>query len=125
MLARCRKGTYGPTHYEEIPEKYRSNLVKINSNFTFKQQIKDRIKTQYLNLLLDEYPQGFDIITCRNVIKFFTPDMIKEVQKKLVNSLNPGGFLFLAVNIEGGNRETIDNPAVLHVRQFGQSIYQK
>ena len=124
-LERCRAGKYGPTHLEEVPEKYRHHLVRVKSSFTFSPEIRDAVTVRQLNLLTDEYPSGFDLIVCRNVIKFFTPETVKEVQKKLVSSLADGGFLFLSVNDEGDNRETIDDPDSLHVRQIGSCIYQK
>lgn len=125
MLERCRTGKYGPTHYQEIPEKYQKYLIMIKSSFTFIPEIKDTITTQHLNLLSDEYPKEFDLIICRNVIKFFTPETVKEVQKKLINSLAPDGFLFLSVNDEGINQETIEDPKAFHVKQIGECIYQK
>ena len=124
-LERCRAGKYGPTHLEEVPEKYRHHLVRVKNSFTFAPEVRDAVTVRQLNLLTDEYPSGFDLIVCRNVIKFFTPETVKEVQKKLVSSLADGGFLFLSVNDEGDNRETIDDPDSLHVRQIGNCIYQK
>ena len=124
-LDRCRQGVYGPTHLNEVPEKYRKYLVYINTSFTFNQEIKERITVKPLNLLFDDYPQGFDLILCRNVIKFFNEEKIIEVQKKLIQSLKPNGYLFVGGHDEANDREIIKEPQSFHLRQIGESIYQK
>ena len=81
------------------------------------------VETRYLNLITDEYLKGFDLILCRNVIKFFTEDVKKEVHRKLSESLNEGGILVVSDELEN---EGIHEPEKLRLRQVNNScIYCK
>ena len=128
LLQKCREGTYGHSHYKEIPERYRHYLVeqKKGRRFSFKKEIIDIVQTENLNLLTDDYPSGFDIILCRNVIKFFAQEVIPDVQRRLVDSLNSGGYLFLSVDGKRNYCETISDPKEMQlVRLAGRPIYRK
>ncbi|HST83801.1 MAG TPA: CheR family methyltransferase [Kineosporiaceae bacterium] len=46
-------------------------------------------------------PASFDVIFCRNVIMYFTPEVMAEVVGRISSSLIPGGYLFL------GSAETV------------------
>ena len=126
LLAKCEKGDYGNLHYGEVPEKYQHYLEKGEKRFVVKQELRDVVHTAPLNLITDEYPEPFDIIVCRNVIKFFSFDVIPQVKRRLVASLKPGGFLFVSTDGNHSGRELIDEPEAMGVRQMGgRGIYQK
>ncbi|MDB5097427.1 MAG: Protein-glutamate O-methyltransferase, partial [Cyanobacteria bacterium RYN_339] len=40
-------------------------------------------------------PGGFDVIICRNVLIYFTPEVIREVIQRFATALAPGGYLIL------------------------------
>ena len=40
----------------------------------------------------------FDIIFCRNVLIYFSPDVKAKILKQFAGSLNPGGYLFLGAS---------------------------
>jgi len=44
---------------------------------------------------------SYDLVFCRNVIMYFTPEVMREVVRRISQSLVPGGFLFL------GHAETL------------------
>jgi chemotaxis protein methyltransferase CheR len=46
-------------------------------------------------------PGAFDVVFCRNVIMYFTPDVMRAVVARITRSLAPDGFLFL------GHAETL------------------
>ncbi|WP_070968756.1 protein-glutamate O-methyltransferase [Vibrio sonorensis] len=50
--------------------------------------------------LMDSYALlgKFDIIFCRNVLIYFSPDMKSQVLNQMANSLNPGGYLLLGAS---------------------------
>ncbi len=61
---------------------------------------------------------AFDIIFCRNVLMYFSKDVMQEVILRLVSSLAPGGFLFL------GPSETIRTSIPgLHLRHTNDTFY--
>lgn len=125
MIARVKEARYGRTHYGEIPEKYAHYIVNDCPRFTFQNELVGLVQARNLNLLTDDYPAGFDLIICRNVIKFFSSKSARNVQRKLVRSLNPGGFLFLS-NDETGRERLRDSLKKLGVCQvYDAPIYQR
>ena len=138
MLEKCRQAAYSAWNLNCIPEKHLKyvrlcrlsgplsvkNLLK--PKFTFVPEMKNAITMQNLNLLTDPYPEGFDIILCRNVLKFFSLETIGRLQEKLVRSLAEGGFLFLSTDGNSKNVELIRDPEALGVEQMdGRCIYRK
>lgn len=66
-------------------------------------KVKDNIcrMTNFRHLnLLDNYALlgKFDIIFCRNVLIYFSPEIKSQIINKFANSLNPKGYLFLGAS---------------------------
>lgn len=53
-----------------------------------------------MNLLLDPYPKGYDLIVCRNVMIYFTEEAKDEMYKKFRDSLVDNGCLFVGSLLE-------------------------
>ncbi len=124
-LRLCEEGAYSLITISQIPQKYRHYIERIpkQRKFRFDSQLRQLVQTRQHDLLEDDYPAGFDIILCRNVIKFFDASHRREVQRKLSDTLNPGGILMVSDDL---GREGIRNPESLHLTQIGDScIYQK
>jgi chemotaxis protein methyltransferase CheR len=61
--------------------------------------IRQMVNFRHLNLLDSYALMGkFDIIFCRNVLIYFAPDIKAKIIKKLYDSLNPKGYLFLGAS---------------------------
>ena len=127
LLERCRAAQYGRTHLPEIPEKYQRYVnVPPKGRFTLAPEVVGCVRVEAHNLLADDYPGLFDVIVCRNVIKFFSSESIALVQGRLASSLSSGGFLFLSDDDNARGVELIANPEELGLRQIaGKSIYQR
>jgi len=66
-------------------------------------QINDSIKKQvsfrHLNLLDSYALMGkFDIIFCRNVLIYFSPEVKAKIISQFSQALNPNGYLFLGAS---------------------------
>ena len=125
LLDKCRKGVYGSNYFPEIPERYRKHL-KESHKVEIKEELKAVVETENLNLLTDEYPNGFDVILCRNVMKFFDRQIIPKVQEKLCSSLEAGGYLFVSTEDGMKTIEMLDRPEDFGMEQIGDTcIYRK
>lgn len=63
---------------------------------TVKPEIKNRCRFTELNLLNNYTLLGkFDIIFCRNVLIYFSPEIKSDILTRMAQALNPGGFLIL------------------------------
>ncbi|NPV69501.1 MAG: protein-glutamate O-methyltransferase CheR [Firmicutes bacterium] len=69
--------------------------------------IKKYVTFQYHDLLGNHYPEGMDIIVCRNVVIYFTEEAKERVFRGFCKSLKPGGVLFV------GETETLFNPKII------------
>ena len=137
MLRLCKEAVYSLRTIDEIPPRYRKFTERFRSRrgdgsprefsqrfrFRIRQELRDRVRTQPLNLLTDTFPEGFDLISCRNVIRFFEPPVRQEILRKLTASLNPGGILVVSGDL---SKEGIADPAALGMTQIdGLCIYRK
>jgi chemotaxis protein methyltransferase CheR len=61
-----------------------------------KADIRQRVRFQSLNLL-DSYSLlgKFDVVFCRNVLIYFSPEVKADILKRIHGVLKPGGYLFL------------------------------
>ncbi|UTT85291.1 protein-glutamate O-methyltransferase [Vibrio pelagius] len=102
MLDMCRAGVYDNLALGRglSPERRRTFFEDAGDG---RMKIKDNVK-RMVNFrpqnLMDSYALlgKFDIIFCRNVLIYFSPDMKSKVLNQMANSLNPGGYLLLGAS---------------------------
>ena len=73
--------------------------------FQLEEKVRSGVSFEERNLLDEDAsfwaPGSFDVVFCRNVIMYFTPEIMRAVVERITRSLSPGGFLFL------GHAETL------------------
>ncbi|WP_159651482.1 protein-glutamate O-methyltransferase [Vibrio atypicus] len=102
MLDMCRAGVYDNLALGRglSPERRRNFFEDAGDG---RMKVKDNVK-RLVNFrpqnLMDSYALlgKFDIIFCRNVLIYFSPDMKSKVLNQMANSLNPGGYLLLGAS---------------------------
>ncbi|MBE3668818.1 chemotaxis protein CheR [Vibrio navarrensis] len=102
MLDMCRAGIYDNLALGRglSPERRRTFFEDTGDG---RMKVKDNVK-RLVNFrpqnLMDSYALlgKFDIIFCRNVLIYFSPDMKSKVLNQMANSLNPGGYLLLGAS---------------------------
>ncbi|GAA5647359.1 MULTISPECIES: protein-glutamate O-methyltransferase [Vibrio] len=102
MLDVCRAGVYDNLALGRglSPERRRNFFEDAGDG---RMKIKDNVK-RMVNFrpqnLMDSYALlgKFDLIFCRNVLIYFSPDMKSKVLNQMANSLNPGGYLLLGAS---------------------------
>jgi chemotaxis protein methyltransferase CheR len=121
-LAKARAG--GPYQIDEV-----KFLTKAQFSAYFKTggpphflnvgSIGRKIQFKEHNMLEDMFPQGIDLIVCRNVVIYFTGAAKEQLYQNFSNALRPGGILFV------GATEIIPHPANYNLKGAGISFYQK
>ena len=100
-----------------------SQYYKTDDSFaTFQPFLSENIMFAQHNLATDKSFQEFDIIICRNVLIYFTPELQHEVHHLFYDSLARNGYLGL------GDKETLQfTPLVSKYRTVNgtERIYQK
>ena len=102
MLDMCRAGVYDNLALGRglSPERRRTFFEDTGDG---RMKVKDNVK-RLVNFrpqnLMDSYALmgKFDIIFCRNVLIYFSPEMKSKVLNQMANSLNPGGYLLLGAS---------------------------
>ncbi len=102
MLDMCRAGVYDNLALGRglSPERRRNFFEDAGDG---RMKVKDNVK-RMVNFrpqnLMDSYALlgKFDIVFCRNVLIYFSPDMKSQVLNQIANSLNPGGYLLLGAS---------------------------
>ncbi len=102
MLAQAKQATYTPERLSKLPPEMQKKYFTAGENgkMLVKKELTDRVSFSELNLM-DAFPpnfSGFDIIFCRNVMIYFTPEIRKKLGKKFLNALKPGGYLFIGLS---------------------------
>ena len=100
----ARSGIYRRWSFRDIPafikEKYFT--IREDETYALKDEVKSKVDFAMLNLAEDGYPSllngtdNLDIIFCRNVLIYFSPEQVTNTLLKFHKCLRPGGWLFLA-----------------------------
>lgn len=99
-LAKAKAGIYGKWSFRNTPEDLQKKYFRSNGS---KREIVDVIKMMVQfeqhnlasNIMPSATPEtkGMDVIFCRNVLMYFTPEVIRKVASGFYNALQDGGWL--------------------------------
>lgn len=104
FLTTAAQAEYGEWSFRDVPDSIRQRYFKYNHSgrFQLDEQIRNRVLFSCLNLADDIYPSlisntnAMDVIFCRNVLMYFTPEQAKTVVDRLYRSLVDGGWLIVS-----------------------------
>lgn len=122
-IARARWAHYAPWALRSTPEFLRERwfFSLPDGGFALRPDLRDSVVFEERNLLEDSpfwVPGSFDVILCRNVLIYFSPETARRVIARLEQALTPGGFLFLgpSENLRGLSES-------FEVQQAGDAFY--
>ena len=101
ILRKAKEGVYGPWSFRNTPEWLKGGYFcrKEGRRLELLPEIKNMVTFAYLNLAEDIYPSplnntnAMDLIFCRNVLMYFTPERAGRIAQGLHRSLVDGGWL--------------------------------
>ena len=104
FLRKASAAIYGDWSFRDTPEWVRARyFTKTKKNqFVLLPEIRKRVLFTYHNLAENAYPSllndtnAMDLILCRNVLMYLTPDHQKHVVRKLRQCLVEGGWLIVS-----------------------------
>ena len=105
-LERARQARYAPWSLRETPADVQQRWFHSEGRDTrLDESIRAAVRFEQANLASDDpelwLPYAYDVIFCRNVLMYFSPEQMRTVIARIAHSLAPGGFLFL------GHAETL------------------
>lgn len=95
-LAATRSARYSDLALPDIPDARRVRWLAPGPSGNMRDELRARVNVIRHDLLGDPVPEmGYHLITCRNVIIYFSRTAQSELFEKLYAALKPGGILML------------------------------
>ena len=103
-LRKAAKGRYTTWSFRGTPQWFTENYFRKtrDDRLQLLPQIRGMVRFSCLNLVTDPYPSllndtnAMDIIFCRNVLMYFTPEQAQNVVERLHHCLVDGGWLVVS-----------------------------
>ncbi|HZK53806.1 MAG TPA: chemotaxis protein CheB [Desulfosporosinus sp.] len=103
-IDKAREGVFSVNIAEDMSsERLNRYFVKVDRGYQVIKCIRDMVIFAQQNMIKDPPFTKIDILACRNLLIYLTPELQKKVLPLFHYSLNPGGFLFL------GSAEAVGN----------------
>ncbi|RKH42705.1 methyltransferase domain-containing protein, partial [Corallococcus llansteffanensis] len=99
-LARARELSFPVDSLRRVPALLRTRYFEPRAGrLALVEALRPQAEFRCHNLMETPYPEvdgGFDVIFCRNVLIYFTPEAFQRTVRKLTERLAPGGVLVLS-----------------------------
>lgn len=119
-INKAKLGVYSEKSIANVPAEFKKKyFTKVGNSYRISDDIKKCVEFKKFNLLSDNYPKGFDLIVCRNVMIYFTEDAKDEMYHNFNGALKEGGVLFV------GSTEQIILPAKYKFKSMKTFFYEK
>lgn len=119
-IEKAKFGLYSQKSLKELPEEFQTKFFdRVENTYRIKDEIKNRVTFKKMNLLVDPYPNNYDLILCRNVMIYFTEEAKNIMYKKFHESLSDRGVLFV------GSTEQIIFPHKFNLQAIETFFYGK
>jgi chemotaxis protein methyltransferase CheR len=100
LLDRARRGRYTPWSLRATPIEAQERWFRTtDGHFELDEGVRAAVSFEERNLMEDDprfwSPGAFDLIFCRNVLIYFSPEAVRAAVARFAGALAPGGHLFL------------------------------
>jgi chemotaxis protein methyltransferase CheR len=123
MIARAMQARYSTWSLRETTADVRSRYFRaVGRDYQLDDAVRSMASFEERNLVDDDplfwQENAFDVVFCRNVLMYFTPEAARGVVARIARALCPGGFLFL------GHAETLRGVSQeFHLRHTHETFY--
>ena len=121
VVETARAGVYPAATVEPVPAPYRAAWMRqLGEDYQMADEARALVTARVLNLF-GPWPmrRQYDVIFCRNVMIYFDDPAKEELEKRFVDLLAPGGFLYI------GHSERLIGPSAARMQGVGHTIYHK
>ena len=113
-------GPYPPNEVAAMPEDVRNQYLRAeHGHYWVTGQIRRKVIFSRHDLLADPFQSALDLIICRNVVIYFTPEVKDRLYRSFRDALRPGGVLFV------GGTEIVHGAADIGLQLIGPSFYRR
>ena len=101
-IDKAREAIYPATISADIsPERLKRFFVEVENGFQVAEPVREMVVFAQQNIIMDPPFTKLDVLSCRNLLIYLTPELQKKIIPLFHYSLNPSGILYL------GNAETV------------------
>lgn len=119
-LDAVRAGRYPEMDLRAVtPERLRKWFTQEDGQFVVNARLRSLVQVAHHDLMADPFPEGMDLICCRNVVIYFTEAAKETLWKRFAGALRPGGMLFV------GGTERVFRPARFGLVQEHAFFYRR
>lgn len=116
-------GEYPRGELEDVPVQWQDAFGVDGDVIRVRPEIRRLVTFERANLLDVAAPRGCDMVWCRNVLIYFSPDGRKRALERLLGATLPGGFVFVGYSESLRDVDELDaqrsGDAVVYVRRDG------
>lgn len=95
-LSKARRGIFSQSQIKEVPSELLSKYFTAKDDQYFiHKSIRDQVVFARQNVIMDPPFSRLDLISCRNLLIYFSPELQKQVFQTFHFALNARGYLFL------------------------------
>ena len=122
-LEKAQRARYSPWALRETPLETQQRWFHADGReLVLDEAVRRAVKFEAANLASDDawlwQPDTYDVVFCRNVLMYFSPEQMRAAIARIAQSLAPGGFLFL------GHAETLRGVSdEFHLRHTHGTFY--
>jgi two-component system CheB/CheR fusion protein len=103
-IEKARSGVFSAGIAADVsPERLRKYFTKLEGGYRINKEVREMIIFSIQNVITDPPFTRLDLISCRNLLIYFTSEVQKKVLSLFFQAMNPSGLLFL------GSSETVGN----------------
>ena len=110
-LTVARNGVYPDSISEDVsPARLKRFFTKEDHSYRVTPELRDAVVFANQNILADAPFSKLDLISCRNLMIYLTPDAQERIMQMFHFALNDGGALFLGMSETTGNHDSLFEP---------------
>lgn len=119
-INKAKIGLYSEKSLSNLPKKFKEKYFEnIQGSFKISDEIKNCVEFKKIDLLKDSFSLNMDLITCRNVMIYFTEEAKELLYEKFYKSLTNEGILFV------GSTEQIIMPEKYNLKSSKTFFYER
>jgi two-component system CheB/CheR fusion protein len=123
LLEKARHGLYAKSLAQDIsPERLRRFFVEEEGGYRVTKALREQVVFARQNVMSDPPFSRMDLVTCRNLLIYFEPELQKKIFPAFHYALKPGGFLFLGASESIGQFTELFAPADKKQNQIRQDL---
>ena len=121
-IAKARRGHYLPNISADVsPERLKRFFVEDDDGYRIRKEIREMVVFARQNAIMDPPFTNLDIVSCRNMLIYLSPELQRKLLPLFHYSLKPGGVLMLGSAESIGDSTDLFAPLDSPARLFQRS----